>query len=99
MTHEKLVYEVGQHEDKLRSLQHQIDEMKVIQEEIKTMNTSLVTLTTEMKHTNALLSEQKEKISAIEAKPGARINQIASAVISATVGGVIATIINIIFGG
>lgn len=78
------------HETSLKAQQHQIDELKTIQEEIKAMNSALVTLTTEMKHTNLMLSEQKQKISEIEAAPAARLTQIKTAIIAALASALIA---------
>ena len=81
---------LARHEISLKAQQHQIDELKTIQEEIKAMNCALVTLTTEMKHTNLMLSEQKQKISELEAAPGARLTQIKTAIISALASAIIA---------
>ena len=82
------------HETSLKAQQHQIDELKTIQEEIKSMNCALVTLTTEMKHTNLMLSEQKQKISEIEAAPSLRLTQIKTAVISALASAIVALMIS-----
>lgn len=81
---------LARHETSLKAQQHQIDELKTIQEEIKAMNSALVTLTTEMKHTNLMLSEQKQKISELEAAPAARLTQIKTAIISAIASALIA---------
>lgn len=81
---------LARHETSLKAQQHQIDELKTIQEEIKAMNCALVTLTTEMKHTNLMLSEQKQKISELEAAPGERLTQVKTAIISALASAIIA---------
>ena len=81
---------LARHETSLKAQQHQIDELKTIQEEIKAMNCALVTLTTEMKHTNLMLSEQKQKISELEGAPAARLTQIKTAIISAIASALIA---------
>lgn len=89
--HEDIRETLARHETTLKALQHQIDELKTIQEEIKAMNCALVTLTSEMKHTNAILAEQKQKISEIEDAPRVRLGQIKTAIISALASAVIAT--------
>ena len=40
------------HEQKLKALDKEISELKAVQAEIRTMNETLVTLATELKHTN-----------------------------------------------
>ncbi len=89
---EEIMEALARHETSLKAQQHQIDELKTIQEEIRSMNCALVTLTTELKHTNLMLSEQKQKISELEASPGERLTQIKTAIISAIASAIIALI-------
>ena len=77
------------HDQHIKSLQHQVDDLKGVQSEIKVMNETLITLTNEIKHTNAHLERQEQKIEEIERQPKARLNQIITAIIAALAGGVI----------
>ncbi len=90
--YEEIREALARHGTSLKALQHQIDELKTIQEEIKAMNCALVTLTSEMKHTNAILAEQKQKINEIEDAPRMRLSQIKTAIISALSSAIIATV-------
>ena len=84
------------HDQHIKSLQHQVDELKGVQSEIKVMNETLITLTNEIKHTNAHLASQEQKIEEIERQPKARLNQIITAIIAALAGGVITAAISAI---
>lgn len=84
------------HEQRLKTLERDISDIKAVQTEIRTMNETLVTLATELKHTNEHLARHEKKINAIEGQPRMRIQQITTAIISALAGGLISTIIGII---
>ena len=86
------------HDQHIKSLQHQVDSLREVQREIKTMNETLVQLATELKSTNEHLKRHEQKIDAIEAVPGARLSQIVTAVIAALAGGVIAAALGALFG-
>mgnify|MGYP002604577324 FL=1 len=77
------------HDQYLKSLQHQVNDLREVQGEIRTMSETLVTLTTEIKHTNANVTELKQKVETIEDQPKARLNQIITAIIAALAGGMI----------
>ncbi len=77
------------HDQYLKSLQHQVNDLREMQGEIRTMSETLVTLTTEIKHTNANVTELKQKVETIEDQPKARLNQIITAIIAALAGGMI----------
>lgn len=81
------------HEQQIKILERDISDLKAVQAEIRTMNETLVTLATELKHTNEHLARHEEKIDAIENQPRMRIQQIATAIISALAGGLISVII------
>ena len=85
------------HEQKLKSLERDISDLKAVQTEIRTMNETLVTLATELKHTNEHLARHEQKIDAIESQPRLRIQQITTAIIAAIAGGLITTIIGMLF--
>jgi septal ring factor EnvC (AmiA/AmiB activator) len=84
------------HEQRLRSLERDISDLKAVQTEIRTMNETLVTLATELKHTNEHLARHEQKIDAIEGQPRMRMQQIVTAIIAALAGGLISTVIGMI---
>lgn len=85
------------HEQRLNSLDRDISDLKAVQSEIKRMNETLVTLATELKHTNEHLARHEQKIDIIESQPRTRLQQISTAIIAALAGGLISAIISIIF--
>ena len=85
------------HEQQLKTLKRDISDLKAVQTEIRTMNEALVTLATELKHTNEHLARHEQKIDAIEAQPRMRIQQIITAIVAALSGGLISAIISMIF--
>mgnify|MGYP000508949114 CR=1 FL=1 len=90
---------LANHEQKLLILEKEIRELKAVQTEIRTMNETLVTLATELKHTNEHLARHEKKIEAIEAIPKMRIQQIITAIIAAMAGGIISVIIGLFMKG
>lgn len=80
-------------------LEKEIRELKAVQTEIRTMNETLVTLATELKHTNEHLARHEKKIEEIEAIPKMRIQQIITAIIAAMAGGIISVIIGLFMKG
>lgn len=84
------------HEQRLRVLEKDIVDLKAVQSEIKRMNETLLTLATELKHTNEHLARHERKIDNIENLPKARLQQIITAIIAALSGGIISTIIGLI---
>ena len=84
------------HEQRLRTLERDVSEFKTVQAEIRTMNETLVTLATELKHTNEHLARHEQKIDDIESQPRARMQQIVTAIIAALAGGLISAVIGMI---
>ena len=84
------------HEQQLKTMERDISDLKAIQAEIRTMNEALVTLATELKHTNEHLARHEQKIDAIEGQPRMRVQQIVTAIIAALAGGLISTVIGMI---
>ncbi len=84
------------HDQNLKSVQKQIDELRKVHTEIRTMNETLVTLANEIKHTNEHLSRHEEKIEKIENQPKDRMNQLYAAVVAALAGGLISAAISAI---
>lgn len=84
------------HEQRLKTLERDISDLKAVQTEIRTMNETLVTLATELKHTNEHLKRHEQKIEAIEDQPRVRMQQIITAIVAALAGGLISAIIGMI---
>ena len=84
------------HEQRIRSLEKDISDFKAVQTEIRSMNETLVTLATELKHTNEHLARHEQKIEVIENQPRMRMQQIITAIIAALAGGMISAIISMI---
>ena len=91
MEETKIVLE--RHELRLQAIERDISDLKAVQTEIRSMNETLVTLATELKHTNEHLARHERKIDEIESQPRLRIQQIVTAIIAALAGGLISTII------
>ena len=80
------------HEQRLKIVERDISDLKAVQTEIRSMNETLLTLATELKHTNEHLARHEEKIDAIEAQPKMRMQQIVTAIIAALAGGLISVV-------
>ena len=88
---------IESHEQRIKTLERDICAMKEVQTEIRSMNETLVTLANELKHTNEHLERHERKIDEIDSIPKRRMQQIFTAIIAALAGGLISTIIGIIF--
>ena len=84
------------HEQRIKSLERDMSDMKEVQAEIRTMNESLVTLANELKHTNEHLARHERKIDEIDAVPKQRMQQIITAIIAALAGGLITTFVGLL---
>lgn len=84
------------HEQRIKTLERDISDLKAVQTEIRTMNETLVTLATELKNTNEHLARHEQKIDTIEEQPRLRVQQIITAVLAALAGGLISAVIGII---
>lgn len=84
------------HEQKIQTIEKEVSDLKAVQAEIRSMNETLVTLATELKHTNEHLARHEKKIEEIDAVPKQRMQQIWTALIAAGAGGLISTAINLI---
>ena len=60
------------------------------------MNETLVTLATELKHTNEHLARHEETIGAMEDRPRMRLQQIVTAIIAALAGGLVSAVIGML---
>lgn len=84
------------HEQRLKTIERDISDLKAVQTEIRVMNETLVTLANELKHTNEHLARHEQKIDAIESQPKMRIQQIVTAIIAALAGGLVSAVIGLI---
>lgn len=84
------------HEQQIKTLEREMSDMKEVQAEIRTMNETLVTLATELKHTNEHLARHEKKIDEIDNVPKQRMQQIITAIIAALAGGLISAVIGMI---
>lgn len=86
------------HEQQLKALQRDVSDLKEVQAEIRIMNETLVTLATEMKHTNEHIARHDKKLDELDAQPKMRMQQIVTAIIAALSGGIVTTVIGMIIG-
>lgn len=94
---ENIEIAMERHEQQLKVLEKNMAELREVQFEIRSMNETLLTLANEIKHTNEHLARHEKKIEEIDSRPKIRIQQIATAIISAVTGGIISIIIGNIF--
>ena len=87
---------LARHEQRIKTLEREMVEMKTVQAEIRSMNDTLVTLTTELKHANEHLARHEQKIDEIKSIPGQRMQQISTTVISALAGGLISMLLGMV---
>ncbi len=89
MTFDEVALSAQRHEMQIRSLQHQINDIKEVTKEIKTMNETLIVLTEELKHTNDTLKTHDGRIDALELAPKSRWNTLINAVLTSAVSGLV----------
>ena len=81
------------HEQRIKTLERDVSDLRAVQAEIRIMNETLVTLATELKNTNEHLARHEQKIDTMEAQPRMRMQQIVTAIIAALAGGLISAMI------
>ena len=84
------------HEQRILAIERDISDLKAVQAEIRIMNEALVTLATELKHTNEHLARHEQKIDEMENEPRMRMQQIVTAIIAALSGGLVSVLIGMI---
>lgn len=84
---------VARHDQIIKSLEQEIMNLKAVQMEIRTMNENLVTLATELKHTNEHLAKTEAKIENMEALPEKNRRQITTAMVASLSGALAAAAI------
>ncbi len=87
---------IERHEQRIKTLEREMSDMRAVQGEIRSMNETLVTLATELKHTNEHLARHERKIDEMDAVPKQRMQQIITAIIAALAGGLISAMIGMI---
>ena len=97
MQNEEVFVVLERHDQKLGSLQKQLDELKAVQKEIKVMNESLIEITNEIKHTNASLLSCEMKISELQSAPVKKWEKIVVSVISSLLCGILGYVLAKIF--
>lgn len=87
---------IERHEQRINTLERDMNAMKEVQAEIRSMNETLVTLANELKHTNEHLARHERKIDEMDSVPKQRMHQIVTAIIAALAGGLISAIIGMV---
>lgn len=95
---EEVAIAVERHEQQIKALQNTVSELREVQNEIRSINETLVTLANELKHTNEHLLRHEKKIDAIEEMPRRKMYQIFSAIVAAISGAAVTLIIGRLFG-
>ena len=85
------------HEQRIKAPERDMSDLNAVQSAIRTMNETLVTPATELKHTNEHLSRHEQKIDAIEGRHHIRQQQMVTAIVAALAGGLISFVIGMIF--
>ena len=85
---------IAKHEQRIATLEREMEDFKEVQTEIRAMNETLVMLANELKHTNEHLASHERKLEQIDSQPKERLQQIATAIIAALAGGLISIVLN-----
>lgn len=85
---------LAKHEQRIATLEREMEDFKEVQSEIRAMNETLVMLANELKHTNEHLASHERKLEQIDSQPKERLQQIATAIIAALAGGLISIVLN-----
>lgn len=93
---EDILITLERHEQRLKTLERDVLEFREVQSEIRAMNETLVTLATELKHTNEHLARHERKIDEIDSQPKKRLQQIVTAIVAALAGGIITSMLSTI---
>ncbi|MBE6636637.1 MAG: hypothetical protein E7618_02400 [Ruminococcaceae bacterium] len=86
------------HEQRIQTLERDMSAMQGVQDEIRSMHETLVTLVNEMKHANEHLARHERKIDEIEGAPKLRLQQIVTAILAALSGGLVTVFLTRILG-
>ncbi len=83
LTPEEITASLRCHEQSLKALQHQINEIKNITKELAEMNMSLTQITSELKYTNTSINDHGKRIEYLESVPKNRVEKLIGSVLSA----------------
>lgn len=89
MTFDEVALTSERHEMQIRSLQHQINDIKEVTKEIKTMNETLIVLTEELKHTNDTLRSHDDRLDTLEIMPKNRWNTLVNTSLTSLISGLV----------
>ncbi len=84
------------HEQRINTLERDMNDLRAVHAEIRTMNETLVTLASELKHTNEHLKRHERKIDEIDSVPKKRMQQIVTAIIAALAGCLVSSFVSMI---
>ena len=84
------------HDQYIKTLQQQVTDLHQVQNEIRTMNQTLITLANEIKHANEHLARHEEKIDEMESRPRIRLNQITAAAVTALTSCLVSAAVSVI---
>ena len=84
------------HDQYIKTLQQQVTDLHQVQNEIRTMNETLITLANEIKHANEHLARHEEKIDEMESRPRIRLNQITAAAVTALTSCLVSAAVSVI---
>lgn len=98
MQTDEILVGLERHEQMLKSLQKQLDELKAVQKEIRVMNESLIEITNEIKHTNASLLSCEVKINELQSAPARKWEKIIISLISSLLCGIMGYALARFFG-
>ncbi len=93
---EEIEVVLERHEQRILTLEREMTDMKSVQAEIRSMHETLVTLATELKHTNEHLARHKQQIQDMNAAPKQRLQQIITAIIAALTGSMISAVVSMV---
>lgn len=84
-------------EERSKSNSRRLIELEKISEAIYRQNEAIRELVVELKHTNEHIADHDKRLAAIEKKPGERLGQIVTAIISALAGALVTGAVGAIF--
>ena len=75
------------HEQYIKSLQHQLNDLKSVRHEIRRISDTLITLTAELQSANVHLLRQDDRIKELENVRKTKLSQISGAIINTLISG------------
>ena len=75
------------HEQHIKSLQHQLNDLKSVRHEIRRISDTLITLTAELQSANVHLLRQDDRIKELESARKTKLTQISGAIINTLISG------------